>query len=269
VQRFKRLSDIGMLGATVAHELRNPLGVIRTAVFNIQRKRTNTGIDRHLDNIEKKIVESDQIINNLLFYARLKKPVFEPMNLSTAMKESTAAVKDRFSESRVSVRTINRLGARFMIDADDYQLREVFTNLLNNAFQAIGGEKGRVEITLARSRKEGVTIRVRDTGCGIVPEDREKVFDPFFTRKSKGTGLGLSLCRDVIEMHGGRIALQSKPGEGTAVTVVLPAENAARGASSSRKKSAGTGGGESVAGEKRPSRVTPSRRKKSRKKDAS
>jgi signal transduction histidine kinase len=108
------------------------------------------------------------------------------------------------------------------IDADPYQLREIFSNILNNAYQAVSGKEGHIEIGASTKRSGYVSIYVKDNGGGIGEEDLKKVFNAFFTRRSRGTGLGLTVCKELVELHGGGIDIKSAAGSGTTVYVKLP-----------------------------------------------
>jgi PAS domain S-box-containing protein len=218
----KRLSAIGTLAATVAHELRNPLGVIQTAIYNVGRKRKEPALDKHLANIEKKIAESNQIITNLLRYSRIKPPVRKQVNLLEIIKESMASAAERFPGQRVEI----NLGIGSLTDAtldlDVVQIREVFDNILNNAYHAVEELDGRIEVQVMTDPGRAISVSVTDNGTGMSPKDLEKVFEPFFTRKVRGTGLGLTICRELVQLHGGTIEAESQPGCGTTVTVRLP-----------------------------------------------
>ena len=217
----KRLSDIGTLAATVAHELRNPLGVIRTAAYNISRKVKTADIEKHLVHIEKKILESDQIINNLLNYSNIKMPNYEKINIYDFLEECVAFVKGRFEKQEVLIfKKFRGLKKRILI-ADSFQLREVFNNILDNAFQAMAEKSGKLTI---KSKIEGNNFIVyfKDNGIGIAKDELNRVFEPFFTKKSKGTGLGLAICSELINLHNGTININSKIGKGTEVEIRLP-----------------------------------------------
>jgi PAS domain S-box-containing protein len=222
LEEAKRLSAIGTLAATVAHELRNPLGVIQTALYNIRRKNKDDALDRHLARMEKKVLESNLIISNLLRYSRVKQLSYEEANLPTIIRDSLEAAADRFPGQVVDiVLDLEPIGNE-TLKLDTVQMREVFDNIINNAYQAVGNEGGRIEI-VGRIDKEGtVSVSIKDNGSGITREDLEHVFEPFFSRKSKGTGLGLSICKEIIRLHGGTILVESEPACGTTVTVVLP-----------------------------------------------
>jgi PAS domain S-box-containing protein len=223
----KRLSDIGTLSSTVAHELRNPLAVISIAAENIRRKIRDSSIDSHLEHIRKKIMESNQLITNLLFYSRLRNPQYENVNIRELVLESVEAAKARPLKNmtiRADIDSINDI----TIDADPLQIKEVFTNLLNNAQDAIPEDGGRIEVS-ALAYEESVILSFMDNGQGIPVELINKIFEPFFTTKSKGTGLGMTVCNQVIDMHGGKIEIWSEKDKGTEITVILPIKKKAAG----------------------------------------
>lgn len=220
LEHAKRLSDIGVLAATVAHELRNPLAAINMAAHNIKRKANNPELEKHFTNIQKKVIESDQIINNLLFYSRLKPPHLESIKFSEVLEECIESLENR---GKKEVKMIKDLGPiqNVRIEADPLQIKELIINILNNAVDAMPSERGRIKIA-AENENEFVKVSIEDNGSGMDKNDLEKAFDPFFTTKAKGTGLGLSVCRQIVNMHGGTIELKSEPRQGTTVIVRLP-----------------------------------------------
>ncbi|MFA5117286.1 MAG: ATP-binding protein [Candidatus Omnitrophota bacterium] len=220
LERTKRLSDIGTLAATVAHELRNPLAAMGLAAFNIRRKVKNQDIDKHLANIEKKIIESEQIINNLLFYSRLKPPHYDRVPILEILEESIELLEDKRKNDISVIRDTGSLDGQ-SIEADTLQVKEVFNNILNNACDAVLANKGEIRV-IAGQDDDSVVVTIKDNGAGIDKDNLAKVFDPFFTTKSKGTGLGLSVCRQIVDFHGGSISIESEAGRGTAVIVSLP-----------------------------------------------
>lgn len=222
LDKAKRLSDIGTLAATVAHELRNPLGVIRTAAYNIQRKRLNTLIDKHLAHIEKKVSESDQIINNLLNYSRVRMPSYEKIKIYDILDECLAFMRKQFNKQKIKINKDFRSIKNKFIEADPLQIKEIFNNILTNAYQAITDKKGRIEVSSRLSGKNLIEISVKDSGEGIDKEDLKRVLEPFFTRRSKGTGLGLTICDELVGLHNGKISIESEKDKGTKVIVILP-----------------------------------------------
>jgi PAS domain S-box-containing protein len=222
LERAKRLSDIGALAATVAHELRNPLAAIGMAGYNIQRKAQSRGLDKHIAIIHKKIRESDQIIDNLLFYSRIRPPQYESVDIQGLIGESIDAIGER-GRKQVTVRRRSYPPESVSIEADPTQIREVLGNLLNNAHDAVESGSGVIEI-MCEQKDDLVEITVRDNGVGIDGEVLPMVFDPFFTTKAEGTGLGLTVCRQIIGLHGGSIRAESEVGKGTTIIMTLPRE---------------------------------------------
>jgi len=221
LEKAKRLSDIGTLAATVAHELRNPLAAISMAASNVRRKAANPLLDRHLNNIDKKIIESNQIISNLLFYSRIKVPHFELIDIAAILEECVDTAES-IASRKISARMDPDASRNNLIEADPLQMKEVFSNILDNAGDAVSSDPlGRIRIRTAET-PEFITIRVEDTGTGIDKETIGKIFEPFFTTKAKGTGLGLYVCQQIVKLHGGSITVESEPGKGTVVSVNLP-----------------------------------------------
>jgi len=220
LERSKRLSDVGTLAAIVAHELRNPLASISLASENIRRKAQNPILDKHLATIGKKVAESEEIINNLLFYTRIRPPRREEVSVSDILDECVGTLKEQVAKP-VSVTKRMDLGKNLRIQADPFQLAEVFRNILNNACDAVPQERGQIEIT-GEDEGDLVKISIRDNGIGMDEEILRRAFDPFFTTKVKGTGLGLSVCRQMVDLHGGSMQVESEVGKGTVVTVRLP-----------------------------------------------
>lgn len=224
LSKTKRLSDIGMLAATVAHELRNPLAAITMATYNI-KKKTNDSIllKSHIQTIDKKVAEGDQIINNLLFYSRIKTPHFKKLDLKLIIQECIDESQKQHKEQVSIINKCFSLGEIF-IEADPVQIKEIFCNILNNSIDAVVDKKGEIEIS-AKDNLDSINIYVKDNGYGISPENLEKVFAPFFTTKTKGTGLGLAVCRQLVDLHKGTIEVKSELGNGSTVIITLPKTN--------------------------------------------
>jgi len=225
LENSRRLSDIGKLAATVAHELRNPLAVIRTAAYNIKSKKKDPSLDVHLENIEKKILESDRIINNLLSYSRATIQQREYADIMKLLNESIVQCKDRYPKKDVLVKIKNKCDAGLWLEVDPVHMNGLFSNILDNAYQSMSSDRGLIEITVDSNReKRKLIITFRDDGIGMNKKDIIKAFDPFFTTKTRGIGLGLTVCRQVVELYDGSIDMESKQGKQTTVTVKLPFE---------------------------------------------
>jgi len=221
LDRAKRLSDLGLLSATVAHELRNPLAAIEMASYNLKRKISDPSIASHIKTIENKVGESEKIISNLLYYSRIKPPKLEKVRLDEIVIECINLAKKRFMKANLEVTYDLKQIENLEIDIDPHQMREVFENVINNAFEAGKGKEGKIEI-LGRVDGNYMEFTVKDNGEGIEEEILEMIFSPFFTTKAKGTGLGLTVCKQIIQLHGGTIEITSKKHKGTAVTIKLP-----------------------------------------------
>ena len=225
LERAQRLIDIGTLAATVAHELRNPLAAMKLATYNVRRKTREARLASHINNIDSKILESEQIINNLVFYARIKIPERESVKIydliKSAIQEATKQHPGRAWTLTKDAYVVKNL----TVEADAFQIKEAIANILNNACEATDDRTGK--ILVGAGVADGVlTISVKDNGQGIDERDLPRIFDPFFTTKTKGTGLGLSVARQILMLHGGAINVVSRKGEGTTVKITLPAKGA-------------------------------------------
>jgi len=234
LERARRLSDIGTLSATVAHELRNPLAAMSMAAYNIERKAGSPELEKHLSTISKKIAESDQIINNLLFYSRLKPPSLETVNIRGLIEECVEVLEKRSRQKIDLIKDVDSI-SDITIEADPIQIREVFNNIFNNARDAVPSENPVIQVGAVDDEKF-VKVSIEDNGPGIAKDIIDKIFDPFFTTKAKGTGLGLSVCRQIVGMHDGEITVKRGLTKGTCILVRLPKKQERRPAKKARKK---------------------------------
>ncbi|MBN1411879.1 MAG: PAS domain-containing protein [Spirochaetales bacterium] len=220
----KRLSDIGALASTVAHELRSPLGVILGTVYNVMRKHKDEKLMQNMRRIERKISESEKIINNLLNYARLKQPELKKIHLYNFLDECIDDTIKQHLNSKVKINKNYSVFKNTTLKIDPFQMREVITNILNNAYQAFTDDTGTVNINGSKETSL-INLEIQDNGLGINEADLKKIFEPFFTSKSKGTGLGLTICKELVNLHKGGITIESEKGKGTTVHISLPLEN--------------------------------------------
>lgn len=220
----KRLSNIGLLAASVAHELRNPLGVMRVAIHNLNRKIQDHSVDKHVKHINDKITESSRIIDNLLFYSHIRHSRDEEVKIADILNDCVTVTREMFNRQSVTVvaNYEDVRNVRFMMDP--VHVREIFNNILGNAFQAVDGRGGRIEIDGCVEDDTIAKFVIRDDGVGIDQADIDRVFDPFFTLKAKGVGLGMAICKELVQLHGGSISIESDKENhaGTAVIVRLP-----------------------------------------------
>jgi len=214
----ERLAAIGQLGASVGHELRNPLGVIKNSTYYINMKLGDADekVKKHLKIMEREIETSNKIINDLLSFARDKKPTLQKTQINTV-------VQDALSRTTVpdAVAVVTELGEYLPpLMADSDQIGQVFINLILNAAQAMS-DGGRLEIS-TRAEDGFIVTEFKDNGCGIPDENLGRLFEPLFTTKAKGIGLGLAVSKQLVEAHEGTIEVESQVGKGTTFRVRLP-----------------------------------------------
>nr|HPQ65902.1 PAS domain S-box protein [bacterium] len=223
----KRLSSIGTLAATVAHELRTPLGTIGLAAANLEKKNRAPELAGHIEKIERKVRESNQIISNLLTFTRIKYPRYRTVRLDRILQEAAKTARERYPLKKTHwALKLENLEKR-PIEADYVQILEVFSNIIINACQAVADRTGRIGVEGRIDESRQAVVTVTDNGVGMDEHELPRVFEPFYSGKKTGTGLGLALSKELTELHGGSIEISSEKGKGTAVTVVLPQKRGA------------------------------------------
>jgi PAS domain S-box-containing protein len=218
--RKERLSALGQLTATMAHELRNPLSAIRNTLFAVKETAANKGVDleRPITRVERSVARCDRIINDLLDYTRVKE-----LHLTELAPDPW--IEEVLSEQHLpaGIALERHLAADCMIAIDPERVRRVLINLIDNAAQAMpeNAHERKIRVATALVDESYVEFSVTDTGAGIATETLPKVFEPLFSTKSFGTGLGLPMVKQIVEQHGGTITIASEVGKGTRVTVRL------------------------------------------------
>jgi signal transduction histidine kinase len=225
----EKMAAFGLLGAGIAHEVKNPLaGILGCAQISLRQAPPGTPVRENLELIEKETKRCKTIIENLLRFARQEKTAFEPFDVNRPVADAAAIVHHQLELQKVKLEVALEEGLP-LLRGNANQLQQVFMNLLINAQQAMGPQGGSVRVATRRRGADRVEIAVQDTGSGIPKEIQERIFDPFFTTKpnGKGTGLGLSVTYGIVKDHGGEIGVDSEPGKGTTFTIVLPTLDAA------------------------------------------
>ena len=222
VQRVQTLAALGEMAATVAHEIRNPLGGIAGYAGMLERDLAADDPNRRLvHKITEGVGRLNRIVVSLLNYTRPLSLNVHPVNLAELVEETTAFFAIDIERSREDIRIERAFPADELIcRVDPEQLQQVILNLLQNAMQAMP-EGGAIEVGLRAEGNTGLLI-VGDTGVGMDNEVREKLFTPFFTTKEDGTGLGLVTSKKIIDAHNGQIRVDSEPGRGTQFSISLP-----------------------------------------------
>ena len=215
--RKERLAAMGEMAAGLAHEIRNPLAVMKNSLHLLGEAVSNKEkARRHLDLMGTQLDEASYIVRELLDFTREIKPEFSSASVNDLAR---ASLRSRRPPRRVKVvKDLSRNLPEIKVDAT--QIRQAFQNLISNAIQAIPKE-GKVSIRTYLEQKH-LNIAVSDTGEGISRENLDKIFQPLFTTKSKGIGLGLTVTKRLVEANGGRIEVNSKEGEGTTFHLRFP-----------------------------------------------
>jgi len=220
--RAEHLATLGELAAGLAHEIRNPLAGIAGVVDVMSKDLPANSPSRAVTgDVQKEIRHIQDILNDLLFYARPRPPAFRPSDLNTTIEQAVMLARQQVRNKPVQILFAPNPSLP-LVDHDPALIQQVVLNLLLNGIQAISGT-GKVEVTTAREQDQAI-VEVADTGKGIPADALPKIFKPFFTTRNEGTGLGLSLANGIVQSHGGRIEVSSVLGKGSRFRIDLPME---------------------------------------------
>ena len=227
VAQRERLSSLGRLSTVIAHEVRNPLMIIKSVLHSLRgREVTPAELRDVVADIDEEIARLNRTVTEVLDFARPIKFEYAPVDVNALCRDAAhAAARDAAAPS-VSVALAPDLPD---VVTDGERLRVALVNILMNSRQALSaadegeGDPGSIVIATGRPGDDRVAITIRDTGPGIPAADLPHVFDPYFTTRRTGTGLGLAISRNIVEGLGGNITVASRHGEGTDVRIELPA----------------------------------------------
>jgi two-component system sensor histidine kinase HydH len=230
-RRSERLAALGQMSAGLAHEIRNPLAVIKgSAEMLTQKLHASQPLESELAGyISSEVNRVNALVARFLDFARPSSLDLQPQRISEIVDRALDSVHSHLPQAKVRV---ERHYARALpeILADEHLCESVFVNLIQNAYQAMeSAPNGREEILRvsiapeSSSGRAGVGVVIDDTGPGVAPEAREQIFNPFFTSKKDGVGLGLSIVAKIVDDHRGSIRLEDSPGPGARFHVFLPA----------------------------------------------
>ncbi len=228
----ERLSSLGRLSTVIAHEIRNPLMIIKTALRTLRRSapgeaRATTAVD----DIDEEVARLNRLVNDVLDFAKPIRFDIAPVDMRTICEGAALAAMADGTPPRVDV-VVPAVGVT--VETDGERLRAALVNLLDNARQSVAaagtardlGDLPPVVLEAHQPAADRVVLVVHDQGAGISATDLPRIFDPFFTTRRTGSGLGLAIVRNVIEGLGGQINVESRPSEGTTVTIELPRRHA-------------------------------------------
>jgi signal transduction histidine kinase len=232
--RTDRLATLGELAAGAAHEIRNPLTSIRSAIQYLSKDfNKDSGKSTLIAEIINEVERINKILQGLLSFSRPSKLNVSEINLETLINQVLILIASSIQKHRIDVQ-YEYFSENDYIQGDMEQLKQVFLNIFLNAIDAmsenseglprsliIGIEKGRA----IDARKNYLIINIEDSGKGIESKDLENIFNPFFTTKEEGTGLGLAISYGIINSHEGEIEVTSEIGKGSCIRLKLPQEN--------------------------------------------
>lgn len=234
MEHSQKLSSIGRLAAGVAHEINNPLAIINEKAGLLgdlvrldpafpKREQFTSQIKA----IHNAVTRCRDITHRMLGFARRMDVKIEELDVNVMIRETLSFLEREALHRNVTI--VQELADNLpAIHSDRGQLQQVFLNVLNNAFAAVG-EKGTTIIRSALHGEDAIAVSFYDNGCGMSEEVRKHIFEPFFTtKKGEGTGLGMSIIYGIVKRHGGDIQVESEPGKGTTVTIILPVRQPSR-----------------------------------------
>jgi PAS domain S-box-containing protein len=221
ITRLDQLNLIGEMAAGVAHEIRNPLTVIKGFLQHIQTK-VNSDIENNIKTILVELKGIELLVSDFLSLARNKQTDFRKQSLNAIIKRIypllyTDAIKQGID---VALDLEEELPEMFL---DEKEIKQLLLNLARNSIDAMS-VRGKVTIA-TKIRENMISLDISDNGCGIPQDNYQQIFTPFFTTKPDGTGLGLSICASIVERHKGSIQVESKEGIGTRFTITFPVVN--------------------------------------------
>lgn len=225
----QKMETLGVMASGLAHEIMQPLQIILATAQNCRldverQKATPNMILEDLDSIASTVKRIDHIVNHLYVLSKEGKPRYESLSVKTVLEDALAMFREQLKNRGIQVK-IDTDPNLPPVYVDKVQLEQVVINLINNARDALEGQPDK-RITIGASLQNGqIEISFADTGCGIPPEDRDKIFEPFFSTKEKGSGLGLYIVQDIVNRYGGTIHVNSTFGSGTEFVIILPIQH--------------------------------------------
>lgn len=223
LRKTERIAELGTLASGMAHEIGTPMNVILGRAEYLLQKTSDEPMKKGLGTIITQVERITRVMNQLLAFARREPRTHGPVDLAELIEDGLDMFHERLSRQHIDVqRAVDRSLPTIVADRD--QLMQVLINLIVNSLHAM--DRGGALRVSATKTGDQVRIEISDTGQGMPPDVLSKVFDPFFTTKEfgKGTGLGLTVVKGIIEEHGGTIFLESRVGEGTTATILLPVD---------------------------------------------
>jgi len=218
----ERMATLGEMIASVSHEIKNPLGIIRSTADLLEKKVIQIEPQNQLASVIREEADRlNRIVTEFLDFARPQIPRVQPVRLESILEKNLHFLEPELAQRKITVqKDFNQDSKPFWLDQD--LLYRAFLNILLNAVQAMpnGGTIG----VSVRYDGRGAEIEIKDSGTGLSPDELTKAFKPFFTTKEKGSGLGLAIVKNIIEAHNGTLRIVSSETDGTSVIIAIPPE---------------------------------------------
>jgi signal transduction histidine kinase len=222
--RENQLRSAGRLAAEFAHQIKNPLAVINSAAFSLQRalRENKNSAAQQIEIIQEEVTRADKVITQIMGYAQLGEGRVEKLDVIEELDRAIAQVFPPAVPTKIKIhRDYGRDFPPLLMQRG--HLSEMFVNLLQNAREALNNN-GNVFVAARCHRDYSVEISVRDDGAGIPPDRTERIFEPYYTTKEKGSGIGLAIVKHNAELYGGAVRLESKLGQGATFILIFPAK---------------------------------------------
>lgn len=223
----EKLASVGQLCSTIAHEIRNPLGMINLYaklisknIENLPDKEAIESLNNSASIITSATANLEDLLTQLLDFSKPLKINKSEDNIELAVNEVVNLVKPAFNEKMVNIALKNDLSSNIKLKFDRAKISQCLLNIVKNALEA-SNKDDLVEVILASKGNKAVSVTVKDQGTGILPKDRIKLFTPFYTTKKEGTGLGLAQAKKIVEAHGGNLNIVSSDTSGTIFELAL------------------------------------------------
>ena len=217
LRRLDQLANLGIVSASVAHEIRNALVAVNTFIGLLLEKET----DREMaEMVQRELKRIDGLATQMLRLSAPKPATLTTVRVHDVLDHAMRLLDYQFSSRLIAVKK-NYNAKSDLVRADESQLQQAFMNLLLNAAEAMGSQ-GELWLATETVSETRLKVFVRDTGPGIAPENLARLFEPFFTTKKNGTGLGLAICERVLQEHSGKIEVKSELGRGSTFIITLP-----------------------------------------------
>jgi signal transduction histidine kinase len=221
IAQTEKLKSIATFASGMAHEIKNPLTVIKTFTEYLPKKLNDKEfVEKFFPIVNKEVDRINELVHDLLEYSKPSPLVLKATNINKLINDTLDILNNQLIIKKINtIRELDEKNSNELL-IDSKQIKQSFLNIFINAIDALPSG-GYLRIT-TESQERKFIIKITDTGCGITREDLSHIFDPFFTKKENGTGLGLSITHGIITEHGGRILVESEVGRGTTFRIELP-----------------------------------------------